>query len=636
MLHRFFAGCAVGAACIVSLGSFAGAATPSPAPSNSALPEIARVLTSDRRLEPIDRTSRPTFVVTRAQFDAVGARTVTDALQLVPGIPTLRDYYGFGAIANYGIRGANSQQTLVLLDGMPIAGASSGTIDLGTYPLTGIDRIEIVESGSSTLYGTSAAGGVINLISTPLRGIDIALADGSYADRNARVGLGDGRLSATFERRVATDAFAYPAFNYRTQRFPPGVRTDAWAQASAFRASAAEPLGGPYHFRADIGLDAVGGGAPGRLDFPTPFASERVARNAFDVEIQRNGARSLLSLAATAARQGLVFSDSDPFDCGGESDTYDGRVQLSLKDVISSERGALVAGVDLARESASFAFCPAFAPPNGFSAAESQAAAYLQEQYQLAPEAQLIAGLRGENDAPHGSVLAPSLGATFRFGALRIAGNVAESFRVPSLTDLYYPGFSNPNLVPEKARNADVTFALPQLGGGASLGWFARDGTNFIALDRNFRPQNIGRASVAGLMLTAKSPPFGGTVVEAGVTDVYRALDLVKMTRLPRNPVFQAAVGLTHPFGNANLAYGVHASVVGSTFAPADTPFGSGGNLYDAYSTVDAYLRIKLERNAIVSLRVRNLGDQRYAPIAGYPALGRTFQVELSNVPGAR
>ena len=630
MLHRFFAGCAVGAACVVTLTGFARAATPSPSPSASAPPEIARVETSDRRLEPIDRTSRPTFVVTRAQFDAVGARTVTDALQLVPGIPTLRDYYGFGALANYGIRGANSQQTLVLLDGVPIAGASSGTIDLGTYPLTGIERIEVVESGSSTLYGTSALGGVINLISAPLRGVDLMLADGSYADRDARIGIGDGRISASFERRVATDAFAYPALNYQTQQFPAGVRTDAWAQAGALRISADQPLGGLYRMRADVGIDAVEGGAPGRLDFATPLASERVARDVVALEFQRAGARSVLSLTAAAARQGLVFSDPDPFDCGGESDTYDGRVQLSLKDVVASEHGTLVAGVDLARESALFAFCPAFTPPNGFSAAESQAAAYLQEQFDLTRGVQLTLGLRGENDAPRGSVLAPSLGATLRFGALRVAGNVAGSFRVPSLTDLYYPGFSNPNLVPEKARNADVTVALPQIAGGVSLGWFSRDGTNFIVLDQNFTPQNIGRASVAGLMLTVKSPPFGGIVAEAGVTDVYRALDLVQMTRLPRNPVFQAVFGLTHAFGTTNLAYGVQASVVGSTFAPADTPFGSGGNLYDASSTVNAYLRVRLERNTILSVRVRNLGDQRYAPIAGYPALGRTFQVELS------
>jgi vitamin B12 transporter len=630
MFPRFFVGCALGAAYVVTLGGLAYAATPEPSPTPSTPPEIARVTTSDRQLEPIDHTSRPTFVVTRAQIDAAGARTVSDALGLVPGIPTQRDYYGFGAISNYGIRGANSQQTLVLLDGVPIAGASSGTIDLGTYPLTGIARIEVVESGSSTLYGTSAVGGVINLISAPLHGIDFLLADGSYADRDARVGIGDGRVSVSFERRVASNAFAYPALNYQMQQFPAGVRTDAWAQASALRVSLDQPLGGAYRLRADAGADATDGGAPGRLDFPSPFASERVARNAVNVELQRNGARSALSLTAALARQGLVFSDPDPNDCGGESDTYDGRAQLSLKDVIASEHSTLVTGVDFSRESALFAFCPAFAPPNGFSAAESQTAAYLQGQFDFTRNVQLTFGMRGENDAPRGGVVAPSFGATFRFGAFRLAGNVAESFRVPSLTDLYYPGFSNPNLVPEKARNADVTLALPQFAGGASLGWFSREGTNFIVLDQNFTPQNIGRASVAGLMLTLKSPSFGGTVADASITDVYRALDVMQMTRLPRNPVMQATFGLAHPFGAGNLAYGVQANLAGSTFASADTPFGSGGNLYDAYSTVDAYVRVKFERGAILSLRVRNLGDQRYAPVAGYPALGRTFQVEFS------
>jgi vitamin B12 transporter len=631
MFRHFFAGCALGVACAVSISVGARAADPVPAPSASpsAPPEIGRVSTGDRRSEPIDRSSRVTFVVTRAQFEAEGARTVADALALVPGIPAFRDYYGFGAVTNYGIRGAGSSQTLVLLDGLPIAGASSGTIDLGTYPLTGIARIEVVESGASTLYGTSAVGGIINLISAPLRGIDALLAEGSYADSDLRAGAGDGRISATIERRVASDAFAYPAFNYKMQPFPAGVRSNAWADQSAARVNLDEPLGGGYRIRADGGLDAIDGAVPGRLDFPTPFASERVARLAGNVELERAGAHSLLSLSVAGARQGLVYSDPDPLDCGGETDTYDGRVQLSLKDVVSNDHSALVGGVDLARESALFAFCPAFAPPSGFAAAESQAAAYVQGQFDVARGVQAIAGLRAENDAPRGSVLAPSFGATVRLGVLRVAGNVAESFRVPSLTDLYYPGFSNPNLVPEKARNADVTLSLPVAGGDVSLGWFARDGTNFIVLDSNFTPQNIGRASVAGLMLTAKSPTFAGIVAEASMTDVYRALDLGANARLPRNPVLQATFGLTHPFGTSNLAYGVHAAIVGGTYAPADAPFGFP-SAYDAYSTVDAYLRVKLQPNAILTARARNIGDQRYAATAGYPAIGRTFELELS------
>ncbi len=630
MHRRPLIACAVVAAYIFIVGiASARAQTPAPSPSPSELTEIGRVTTSDRRPEPIDRTSRPTFVITRAHFEAEGARTVGEALALVPGIPTFSDYYGFGTVSNYGIRGARSAQTLVLLDGVPIVGASSGTIDLGTYPLTGIQRIEVVESGGSTLYGTSAVGGIINLITAPQRGTNAMIAGGSYADRDVRFVLGDGKIGAEFERHVVNNAFSFPALSYPQMPFAAGVRTNSWAQQSAFRANLDEPLGGLFSFRADLGLDAIGGGVPGRLDFLTPLASQRIARDSATFEISRNGPHSVLSLSAAAARQGLVYLDPDPNDCGGESDTYDGRAQFSLKDVMSSERSTLVTGIDLSRESALFSFCPAFAPPAGFGAAEAQAAVYAQEQWTLTHNAQLLFGLRGENDAPRGSVLAPAFGAVFHFGALRLAGNVAESFRVPSLTDLYYPGFSNPDLAPEKARNFDVTLAAANLPGDFSLGWFGRDGSNFIVLDQNFVPQNIGRASVAGLMLTAKSPSFAGMTAEANLTDLYRALDLVANARLPRTPVMQASIGLTRPFGASNVAFGLHTNVVGGTYAAADAPFGFPP-AYDASTTLDGYLRLKLARNAIVTARVRNLGDARYAPVAGYPAVGRTIAVELS------
>jgi len=631
MLHRFVAGGAFGAVCAtLAAAAFAVVPpSPTPSPSSSPLPEIGRVTTSDRRSEPIDRTSRPTFVITREQFEAEGAHSVIDALALIPGIPTFADYYGFGNIANYGIRGASSAQTLVLLDGVPIAGASSGTLDLGTFPLAGVSRIEVVESGGSTLYGTNAVGGVINIITAPVRGVDAALSDGSYADRDVRVALGDGKIGASFERHVDDNNFAYPAFNYPTMPFPAGVRTDSWADQSVARINLDEPLGYGFALKADIGSDAIVGGAPGGLSFLTPTASESIARDALNLELSRAGSHSFVSLTASGTREALIFVDPNPYDCGGESDTYDGRSQISLKDVMESDRSALVAGVDLARESASFALCPAFAPPFGFASAQSQTAAYLQEQWTVISAARLTVGLRGENDAPRGSVLAPELGGVADVGQLRIAGNVTESFRVPTLVDLYYPGYSNPNLVPERARNSDVTMALPHLGGGVSLGWFGRAGSNFIVLDQNYVPQNVDRASVAGFMLTAATPPFDGMVVKASVTDVYRALDLNAGTRLPRNPVMQGTFGLDHPFGASNLAYGIQAAIVGGTYSPTDTPFGFPPG-YDAYSTVDAYLRVKLQPNAILTARVRNLGNDLYAPVAGYPAIGRTFAVELS------
>ena len=79
-----------------------------------------------------------------------------------------RSRYGaFGASTSVGIRGSSSQQVLVLMDGLPVAGSQIDDVDLEQIPVSGIDRIEVVEGGGSTLYGSGSIGGVINIITAP-------------------------------------------------------------------------------------------------------------------------------------------------------------------------------------------------------------------------------------------------------------------------------------------------------------------------------------------------------------------------------------------------------------------------------------------------------------------------------------
>jgi len=449
------------------------------------------------------------------------------------------------------------------------------------------------------------------------------LSDGSFGDRDARIAVGDGRLGFSYERHVASNDYPYPAYDYGAQTFPAGARYNAWAQLSDARLTLDQPLGGTLALHATLGAGAVRTGVPSALDFLSPNAVQSTSRTDGSLELTQNGARSTFSLTASASRQALGYDDPD---FGGESDTYDARSQLALKDVFASAHSTLVAGVDLARESALLSLGPD-GPPPSFSGSESQVAAYVQDQVSLARPVQVTLGLRGENDAPHGGVLAPAFGALFELGTLRLAGNIGESFRVPSLIDLYYPGFSNPNLVPEKARNEDVTLSFPKVAGGVSLGWFGREGTNFIVLDQNYVPQNAQRATLAGFVMTAASPPLHGLVADLSLTNLYQALDLASGARLPRDPNLQATLGLTHPFGPGAVAYGIRARIVGSD---GGLTFGPSPDVYDAYTSVDAYLRVRLQKAAILTFRARNLADAQFAPVAGYPAPGRSFALELA------
>jgi vitamin B12 transporter len=651
--RSIIAPCALAAFC----GAFAagGAApqpapSPSPSPSPAALRQIGRaVVTSDRQKEPIGQTSRPTFVVDRAQIEAYGARTVADALQGVPGVE-LFSYGPFGAQVDYGIRGAASGRTLVLVDGIPITDPTTGAVALGQLSTIGVDRIEVVESGSSTLYGTSAAGGVINVITRVPRDVYVEASEGSYADRDLRVGAGNGTVGFTLERHVSNGDYAYPSFTYGPNSscesgyiapcaFPAGVRSPAYGDQSAGRFSFDTALAGSVHVSARLDSSSTQIGVPGDLEFLTPTASEGNLANSALLELERRSANSTWTLDLGGSQTRLDYVD--PVNNFGESDTYTGRSQVSLRDVVSGAHGDAVIGVDVSRESGVFTsptepnFADPSAPPipaSALGAAQSQAAVYVQLGSSPFAGTRLTAGLRAENDAPHGSVAAPSFGGTIRSGSVRFAGNVGESFIVPTLDDLYYPGFSNPNLQPEKAQTADATVSYDAPRGSVSAGWFERNGSNFIVDGPApfYLPENAQRAALAGVQLTAASKPLDGFALEASYTDLYRSLDLVTGARLPHDPNGSATLSLVHPFARSRLNYGLRWVIVGSdgddraNVAPPLTAS------YDAYDTLDAFVRYRIDPNAIVTLRGFNLGNEYAAPVFGYPAPGRRFSVELS------
>jgi vitamin B12 transporter len=606
-------------------------AAASPAPGS--LRAIGEVVTSDRRPEPIGSTSQPTFVIDRARIESFGDRTVADALHDVPGVE-VQSYGPFGAQAAYGIRGAGPERTLVLVDGIPITDPTTGAVQLSQFSTVGVQRIEVVESGSSTLYGTSASGGVINIITTVPRGAYVAAATGSFADRDVRASLGDGTVGFSFERHVATDAYPYEAFDYGPHfDYPGGARTNAEGDATTGRLSLDVPTVAGFTVRARADASGSFIGAPGSLQYPSQTATQATSTDSVLVDLERQSAASTFTISLAGSQTRLAYDDLVYND--GESDVATGRSQISVKDAVSYGRFDGVAGVDLSRASGVFAFPANYASANtpayALGASESQAAAYLEAGVAPVAGARFTAGLRGENDSPHGSVLAPSFGGTVRSGSLRFSGDVGESFTVPTLEDLYYPGYANPNLLPERAQTADATVAFETARGTVSAGWFDRNGSNFIVLDpKTFIPENAQRAESAGMVLTATSKPIAGFVVEASFTNLYRALDLTTGARLPQDPVDQATLSLAHPLaGTSRFAYGLRWGIVGSDGADAANVAVRSAT-FDAYDTLDAFFRYKLANGAVLTVRGANLGNTQYAPLFAYPAPGRTFGVELS------
>lgn len=617
---------------LVLLGPAAVCADPAPQPSPTPPSEIGRVFTSDRHEEPIAKTTRATYVVDRARIEARGERTIADALADVPGVEIYR-YGAFGAQANVFIRGASSTSALVLLDGVPVTPGSNEQLDLGTFSTVGVRRIEIVEGSGATLYGSNAVGGVINIITDVPRGTYLEAAAGTLADRDLRVGVGDGRLGASFERHIASNDFGYLAIPVPgATPIPAGTRTNADAEQSAARVSYSENLGPDWNARLRLGADEMHLGVPGSLlSGADAFSRQNVARDDAHLDITHTGVSSATTLTLFGLEQKLDYVDPS---FATENPTDDARTQVSLRNVVTGGPSTLTVGADFARESALLANIAQVDPVTfdvtGYATtgeAQSQSALYAQEQYAFVNGVQMNGGLRGENDAPLGSALTPSIGFGIPLATgIRVVINAGTAFRVPTIVDRYYPGYANPNLKPERSKDADVTLQSSTFLGGASLGFFMRDSANLIEVDSAFVPQNVARAALRGLFGTVRTRPSHGFVATLSVTDTYRAANLspgVAETRLFFTPVFVSKLGLERAFAGSSVSLGAQANVFGPHVE-------STGFNPDGQTTVDAYVRGRLTRDAVLTVRAANLGNERYMPILGYPAPGRTFEVELS------
>ncbi|MDB5510864.1 MAG: hypothetical protein JWR08_347 [Enterovirga sp.] len=133
------------------------------------LPDI--VVTADRRAEPIGRSASAISVLTREELQSFNPTSLVDALRSVPGLD-VSETGGPGSTTAVRLRGANSGQTLVLIDGIRVNDpvSASGEFDFSTLLPTAIDRIEVLRGPQSALYGSDAIGGVINITTRSGRG----------------------------------------------------------------------------------------------------------------------------------------------------------------------------------------------------------------------------------------------------------------------------------------------------------------------------------------------------------------------------------------------------------------------------------------------------------------------------------
>ncbi|AFY40483.1 TonB-dependent receptor [[Leptolyngbya] sp. PCC 7376] len=598
-----------------------------------------------RQESTVKESTRAAYVINREQIEAQGYRTVNEALRYFPGV-FIDSSAGnrLGALSSQIIRGGNSSaQTLILLDGRPINTFNDGRFDLSSLSTSNVERIELIPGGGSTLFGSNAIAGVINIVTR-----EPEANAGWVAEVGAEIGnLGYNRqeIAASYSEKNSAVRIAYDRtaaendYDYDNGTFT-GTRENAEADLQNINLLASTKIGDRHELRFNGIYSSKDIGVPGSIDDVSLFSSRSLTANQYSddwllsLELQSrlgNADDSQLTARVFADFGDLFFVNRESF-IDTELDNSSVGVQVQ-HDWQFTENQGITYGVDY-RSSDIIA--------TSFDVVDydenlSQGALFARYSARVSPEVDLNLGIRQDfNSLADGSFTSPSAGIKWQAGdrtALR--ANYARNFRVPTALDLYFPGFSNPDLSPETSNSFDIGIDQ-EIGDRAlfRLTYFNNtidDAINFVFDPVTFagQPENIGKVRNQGLEAEL-SLQFNETL--RGFVNY--TMNNSKILEDNDASVIDNEVRFAGTdFFNVGLAYenrrGAYVGLFLKHVGDRVTNNTNTASL-DSYTNVDIRARYPINENVNLTASWENIFDEDFEVFDNFPGVGSRFQIGVN------
>ncbi|NZA25555.1 TonB-dependent vitamin B12 receptor [Luteimonas sp. SJ-92] len=586
------------------------------APAATDLDEV--IVTATRTRIALADSLVPAQVIDRAEIERSQAITLPDLLRGRAGI-NLVNSGGAGKQSSLFMRGAGSNQILVLLDGVRIGSATAGLPALQDIPVAQIDRIEIVRGPHSSLYGADAIGGVIQIFTRRDTGPArprLHAGIGSHGLREAGAGVGGGNGRAWFGADVAwlrTDGI--DACRGTLEGFGAGCYAEE-PDRDGYRNLSASLRGG-IEFSPAWSVDGVALRAEGENHFDGTWA------NYSETVQQVVGARLRFEPSARLALQaGLGRSDDrteDFLDGDFVADLRTRRQQGSLQgDIGLSADQVLTLGADWLDDR--------IAGTTGYDVdSRDNLGVFAAWQGDFGAQ-RLQASLRSDDNEQFGSHRTGSVGWGMEFGqGLRATASYATGFRAPSFNDLYYPFSGNPDLDPERSKNLNLGVAQAADGWSWSLDLFQNRVDELINYDATtFRPVNVDRARLRGAEVTLAAT-LAGWDMSAQLSHVdprNRSEGAHHDQLLARRARNTGRLDLDRGFGAVRV--GVTLNAAGHRYDDAANTVRLGG-----HATADLRLEYAFHRDWTLQARAANVFDRDYETIAWYNQPGREYRLAV-------
>ncbi len=468
------------------------------------------LISANRQVEARNDSSAANTVFTREDIDRLQPSDVPDLLRRVPGVQVAQTG-GRGSLPGVYIRGTQSAQSLVLVDGQRIGNSTSGDSNLQHLNIEQIERVEVLRGSRSVIYGSDAIGGVIQIFTR--RGTEqglqprLHLGFGSQQTWERSLGLSGGDDKTRFNLGASLDETA--GLDRTHESYPSDSDHDAYRNKSL-------SLSLSHALTDDVEVGANLLDNRGRSEFDNPFG--RFDMDTFEsVQQQPYSDFNVSSLSSyvdarvnetwkTRIEFGHSENREKTFDKLSDERTVFNTYRDSVNwqnDLTLDARNSLILGGDWYEDRVNSS--TAFDEDRRWNRA-----AFIQHRYQADSFSTEI-GLRHDDNQQFGNQNTWSGTFTLPLNPDNdVLLSYSEGFRAPTFNDLYYPDFSNPDLKPETSKSYELQWRS-QLSDSARLeaSIYRTDLEDAIIFGSNSRPQNVASARINGFEAALKHELFG-------------------------------------------------------------------------------------------------------------------------------
>ncbi|MFN7181074.1 MAG: TonB-dependent receptor plug domain-containing protein [Planctomycetota bacterium] len=568
-------------------------------------------VTSTLTRKEIDRTPYDVSIVQTNEIKEKGFRSITEVIQSIEG-SLAREYGNRGMLATSSLRAGNSTHTLVLIDGKRVNAPSLGLIDLNAIPvpIENIERIEVLKGSASSIYGSEAIGGVINIITKKI--------DRNYIFSNTYFGsLSTYHKEIQASLREKKTGFSIGLIHENSEGFRPNSEYEIKTLNSKLQ----------YFFNdqtfLELRLDTLvnDAGTPGSISFPSLNANTSELSTLFAINFSSPLLISNLYFYSFTTHFIDTFSDTTTKNFVYTLDT---RKTFLLSDYLT-----VVSGLEFATER--YNNIDFKNPSNSIGKKlRGRVASFMHAEWNITPILDLLSGIRYDNIGGKDH-FSPRASLNFKLTENLLFGiNYGHGFRTPTFNDLYWPdtqfAVGNPNLKPEISDEYEVVFKYSIKNYRTKVNIFNRNVRELIIWvpDNNgkWSPQNIARTHITGIgfenSIYLKNIDIGFSL------DFFEPEDKTNNKKIRFSPKFQIKPYITYHIAD-NLTLSIQYYLYQQNVVASGDP-----STYDTLNFKFSYKIKKKSTQGEIFLIGKNIFDRDFEYMKGYPSPGAQIYLGFS------